>query len=355
MVRSRSYIATPPGATIKEQLNDRGMSQKEFSVRMDMSEKHISRLINGDVQLTPETAERLELVLGVPARFWNNLEGIYREKLLKIKAEESMDTDSEIVKLFPYNEMAKYGWVPKTSDTKERVVNLRKYFEVVDLSLLGDEQITKIACRRLGITEKSDLALMAWAQEAKIIARDIQTLPVDTKGLTSIVPEFKKMTLLQPTEFCPEMKKKLAYYGIALVFLPHLKGSFLQGASFYDGNKIVMGLTNRGRDTDKFWFSFFHELAHIILGHISKTGGLTKSDEDAADRWSRDELISKSDYDRFKRMSDYSKKSILLFAQNQGIAPGIVVGRMQKDHLIEHNLMNDLKEQIDIEIMIKDN
>ena len=69
-MRSRSYIATPPGATIREQLNDRGMSQKEFAVRMDMSEKHISRLINGDVQLTPETAVRLEMVLGVPAKFW---------------------------------------------------------------------------------------------------------------------------------------------------------------------------------------------------------------------------------------------------------------------------------------------
>ena len=45
MVRSRSHFATPPGATIKEQLNDRGMSQKEFAVRMDMSEKHMSKLI----------------------------------------------------------------------------------------------------------------------------------------------------------------------------------------------------------------------------------------------------------------------------------------------------------------------
>ena len=40
MVRSRSYIATPPGATIKEQLKDRGMSQKEFAARMDMSEAY---------------------------------------------------------------------------------------------------------------------------------------------------------------------------------------------------------------------------------------------------------------------------------------------------------------------------
>lgn len=59
MIRSRNYIAVPPGATIKEQLDDRGMSQKEFAARMGMSEKHISHLINGSVQLTPETAYRL--------------------------------------------------------------------------------------------------------------------------------------------------------------------------------------------------------------------------------------------------------------------------------------------------------
>ena len=74
MVKSRSFIATPPGATIKEQLIDRGLSQKEFALRMGMSEKHISKLINGDVQLTPEVAVRLEMVLGVPAKFWNKLE-----------------------------------------------------------------------------------------------------------------------------------------------------------------------------------------------------------------------------------------------------------------------------------------
>ena len=94
MVRSRSFIATPPGATIKEQLNDRGMSQKEFAARMDMSEKHISKLINGEVQLTPEVAVRLEVVLGVPAKFWNNLEAVYREKLIKVEAENAMDADA---------------------------------------------------------------------------------------------------------------------------------------------------------------------------------------------------------------------------------------------------------------------
>lgn len=96
MVKSRSYIATPPGATTKEQLRDRGMSQKEFATRMDLSEKHVSQLINGKVQLTLDIAVRLETVLGVPAKFWNNLEAIYREKLLKVEAENSMDEDDVI-------------------------------------------------------------------------------------------------------------------------------------------------------------------------------------------------------------------------------------------------------------------
>ena len=79
MIQSKSILAVPPGTTIHEQLENRGMSQREFAQRMGMSEKHISRLINGKVELTPEVALRLESVLGIPAKFWNNLESIYRE------------------------------------------------------------------------------------------------------------------------------------------------------------------------------------------------------------------------------------------------------------------------------------
>lgn len=350
MVRSRSYIATPPGATVKEQLNDRDMSQKEFAARMDMSEKHISKLINGDVQLTPETAVRLEMVLGVPAKFWNHLEATYREKIIKAEAENAMDADVEMAKQFPYSEMAKFGWVPETREAKEKVVNLRKYFEIVELSLLGSEQITRIACRRLAITEKSDLALMAWAQEAKIQARDIQTAPINIKRLISAMSEIRKMTVLKPNEFCPKIKECLANCGVALVFLPHLKGSFLQGASFLDGNKIVVGLTARGKDADKFWFSLFHELAHIALGHVGQLNGTSEDDERTANKWSGDMLIASKDFETFRRNRDYSERNVLRFAKAQGIAPGIVVGRMQLEGMIQYSMLNHLKEKYEIMI-----
>ena len=350
MVRSRSYIATPPGATIKEQLNDRGMSQKEFAARMDMSEKHISKLINGDVQLVPETALRLEMVLGIPAKFWNNLEAIYREKIIKAEAENAMDADIEIAKQFPYSEMAKFGWIEQTKDAKEKVFNLRKYFGVVELSLLENNQITKIACRRLAITDKSDLALMAWVQEAKIKARDIQTAPINIKGLIDAIPEIRKMTVLKPQVFCPQLKKRLIECGITLVFLPHLKGSFLQGASFVDGSKIVVGLTARGKDADKFWFSLFHELAHIVLGHVGQSDGTSEEDEKMADKWAGDTLIKFEDFERFKNKGDYSERSVLRFAKDNGIAPGIVVGRMQSEDVIKYSMLNNLKEKYEIAI-----
>ena len=90
MLESKSYIATPPGAAIQEQLDDRGMTQEEFARQMGISEKHISKLINGEVHLTPEMAEKLEMVLGVPASFWNKLEAIYQENLAKVRNELRM-------------------------------------------------------------------------------------------------------------------------------------------------------------------------------------------------------------------------------------------------------------------------
>ena len=172
MIRSNTYIATPPGSTIKEQLEDRGMTQKEFATRLDMSEKHISKLINGEVILTAEMAVKLEMVLGIPASFWTSLEAIYREKLIKIQQENDMETDKQIAKQFPYNEMVKLNWVEEANSIEEKVINLRKFFEIVKLTLLTNNKLTRIACRRLNETTKADYALIAWAQKAKLEARN---------------------------------------------------------------------------------------------------------------------------------------------------------------------------------------
>ena len=117
-----------------------------------------------------------------------------------------------------------------------------------------------------------------------------------------------------------------------------------------DRNKIVVGLTARGKDADKFWFSLFHELAHIVLGHVRQLNGTSEEDEKAADVWSGNTLIKADDFERFRKESDYSERSVIRFAKEQGIAPGIVVGRMQREGMIEYSMLNNLKEKYEIAV-----
>ncbi len=91
MIRSRKTAAIPPGESIKEQLEYRGMSLREFSCRMDMSKKLSIKLLNGDIPINIDIAKRLERVLGVPKSFWINLEKIYKEDLAKVIGENEAD------------------------------------------------------------------------------------------------------------------------------------------------------------------------------------------------------------------------------------------------------------------------
>ncbi len=94
MIRTKT-IAIPPGETIREQLEERGLTQKELARLMGLSEKHVSRLVNGKVILTPETAALLEKALEVPARFWLALEAGYRADLLKVERETAALKEDE--------------------------------------------------------------------------------------------------------------------------------------------------------------------------------------------------------------------------------------------------------------------
>ena len=345
MMRSRSYIAVPPGATIKEQIEDRGMTQREFASRMDLSEKHVSRLINGEVQLTPDVAARLEMVLGLPARFWNTLEANYRETLQKVCAENEMDEDIERSKLFPYKEMENFGWVAKAEKSQDKVIELRKFFEVAQLGILEKKRLYPgIACRQLAVTEKADLALITWAQKAKLEARTRQTDTINLKKLSESLPEIRAMTRMKPEQFCEKLTALFAQCGVALILLPHIGGSFLHGATFYDGKKIIVGMTMRGKDADRFWFSLFHEIGHILLGHIGNCEGTTEEGEAEADQFAKTTLIPEGEFMEFIEQGTFrNRKGVLEFSARIAISPGIVVGRLQKENYIPYTWLNDLK------------
>ncbi|MHB8961887.1 MAG: helix-turn-helix domain-containing protein [Saccharofermentanales bacterium] len=348
MIHSNNTMAVAPGATIREQLDIRGMSQKEFALRMDMSEKHISHLINGKVELSHGVALRLESVLGLPASFWNNLEALYREQLSRVEAELDMENDEIIASIIPYAKIASFGWVPPTRKIKEKVSNLRSFFEVAKLGLLEDLCIPGIAYRTNGASTTSNYALAVWAQKARIEARKSSVKPINIAQLREDVPKIRNLTVLDPSEFCDQLSELLDNSGVAIVYLPHINGSFLHGASFIDGNQVVLGLTVRGRDADRFWFSLFHELYHIINGHIHCTHPTTPEQEKEADCFARDTLIPMEQYNNFVQRNSFSRDDIIQYANKINIASGILLGRLQKENRVPYDWYHDLKIQYQI-------
>jgi HTH-type transcriptional regulator/antitoxin HigA len=72
-------IAIPPGEYLLEEIEARGITQKELSKRMGRPLNAINEIINGKKTITAETALQLEGVIPeISARFWLNLETDYQ-------------------------------------------------------------------------------------------------------------------------------------------------------------------------------------------------------------------------------------------------------------------------------------
>ena len=91
----------------------------------------------------------------------------------------------------------------------------------------------------------------------------------------------------------------------------------MHGATFYEGSKIVIGMTIRGKDADRFWFSLFHEFGHIILGHINSSEGISCEDETEADNFARECLIPSKSFEEFVKNNSFTKKSIIDFSKRK--------------------------------------
>lgn len=81
VTKTKSYpdIAIPPGEYLAEEIEERGITQKELARRMGRPLNTINEIINGKKAITAETALQLEEVMPeIPARFWLNLETDYQ-------------------------------------------------------------------------------------------------------------------------------------------------------------------------------------------------------------------------------------------------------------------------------------
>ena len=261
--RSKTFTAVPPGMTIKEVLEDHHMTQKELAARLGLSEKHISKLINGEVPLTQDVAIRLERVLDIEASFWNGLEAAYREAILKVEYENSIDEEINFAKPFGYAKLARLGIVPETKKAAEQVNNLQKFFEVASLKHVTDEMVMPLVYENIkDMDPDKKSAIYTLVQITKGRARFVEVNPYNAELLENFISKIKDLSSEPLIGVKEPLKDMLAACGVIIVYLPIIDNITSTCITYSKGNSIVLGIPTE--DSEAFWTLLGEALHNLV-------------------------------------------------------------------------------------------
>ncbi|MCW8102641.1 ImmA/IrrE family metallo-endopeptidase [Streptomyces tauricus] len=199
-------------------------------------------------------------------------------------------------------------------------------------------------------------------RQAELKARALRCEPYDRSTLLELLPQLRALTVEEPALWLTEIPRLCARAGVAVVFVPAPPNSRVSGVTrWLTPEKVGVALSDRFKKDDHFWFTLFHELGHVLL-HGKRLTFIddTRRDDDAtpegdrsedeADTFAADTLIPPEHAAAYQRLAQRPTPftKIEAFAHQAGIAPGIVIGRLQHDKALDWKHGYKLKRTIEI-------
>ena len=332
--------ALPPGYLLRDELNARSISQAELAMRTGLSPKHINQVINGVVPLSAEVALVLERVLGVPSHIWNGMEAEFRDAQVRHITQDRFRRYIEWARKFPISELVTYNKIAAGDDGPVLVGRLLAFFGVADPEAFAELWNERSAAFRRTTQHKVDFyATATWLRLAELAAAEITLEPFDGKAFANLLPGLRALTKLPLTKALPELQQQAAATGVAVVRIPEIPGTRACGATRWNKSTYpIVVLSGRYKTEDSLWFSFFHEAGHIIR-HAKKMTYIRPEDgagddelETEANEFAADTLIPPSATDQLGRL--HTASEITAFANQIGVDPGIVAGRLSNDKVL---------------------
>ena len=341
------YLVTP-GEVLEEYLETSGMTQAELAIRTGLTKKTINEIIKGKSPITTETALKLERSLGRPAHFWNNLERQFQEDRTRLAEKDRLQSRLDWLKRVPVSAMVKLGWIAKKADRVSQLEEVLRFFGVASPEQWETVWLEhQIAYRQTKRFETCAESVSAWLRKGELEAHQITCERFDKKRFQETLDKIRDLTREPPAVFRPRLEELCASVGVAVVFVPELPKSRVYGATRWLGDKAVIQLSLRYKSNDHLWFTFFHEAGHIIKHGRKEVfvegNGLEGEKEEETNVFARDKLIPPAALRRFLARWNRSHAQLESFAREIGIAPGIVVGRLQFEGEMPNTHGNKLK------------
>jgi len=345
-----------PGEYLEEVLESREIKKRDFAERAGLSVKAVSQIINGKSLYSPDVALLFEKTLDIHAEVWMNMVEAYQLfQARKKELERLKNTQTrEWVKKFPVADLKRLGIIPNTRKIEIVADSLLRFLGVSDPNSWEMYHGQRaVLYRKSAQFKEHEEATAVWLHLAEREAEQIDTKLFEKDTFRAVLQEIRGLTVLPTKKTFPRVRDLCASAGIALVKVPELKTTHISGASrWLSQNKAMIALSLRYKTNDHFWFTFYHEAAHILL-HGKKAIYIdAENNRDAggeemeADRYAGNLLIPQGEYSTFIKEGNFFPKNIQAFAGKISIHPGIVVGRLQHDGYIEHGWHNGLKEKL---------
>ncbi len=351
-------IAIPPGELLGEELEARGMSQQDLARRMGRPAQMLNELIHGKKALTPETAIGLEKVLGIPASFWTNSESSYQLVRSRIEERERLEREARTwLPEFPVAEAARRGLLAVKPRAKpwEKAHALLQFLGYGSFAQWEAQTATVAGLRVTDAKRASRGALAVWLREGENDGHEQAAGPYDETRFREALKALRSYTASGPDVFPGQMRERCAEAGVVVSFIrEYPKANATGAARWLQPDKGHIQLSLRHKTADVLWFSFYHEAEHLLGGRfkgarIDGMRGIERDagEEAACDAFARDILISGGDWSAFTGGERFSERAVRAFAEESGVHPGIVVGRLQHERFIPFSSLNHLKMRLE--------
>ncbi|WP_121666196.1 HigA family addiction module antitoxin [Mesonia aquimarina] len=355
----KKSLLSCPGDSIQEHIDHIGMSQAELAERLGRSIPKLNELIKGKAPITKETATKLEYVLGVSASFWLNLERTYQDELLEIEQMEHLELCQEWVSTFPLAKMKSFGLLPNTRKKPELADSLLKFFRVASPKQWSDIYNGSSLAFKIELRHTAEpQAISVWLRLGELQAEKIKVTEFDKKALRHCLEQFQDIAYRHADTWLEELQALCASCGVALVYTPCIAKAPIYGATRWIKNNSIplIQITDRQKDYNAFWFTFFHELGHILY-HGKKDifiDGIesikpNKEKEDEADSFAARMLLSEKERNELFNYFSFDKELILELSEKFKKHPGIIVAQVQREHkhLYKDIRLNSLKTKVE--------
>ncbi|MGI6787235.1 MAG: HigA family addiction module antitoxin [Acholeplasmataceae bacterium] len=334
-----------PGDTLLEAIQDRNITQKELAIRTGYTEKHISTVISGQKSISAEFAKSLEYALNISASFWRNLQTNYDLEVVDFNEKHNITEQERKIarEIKPTIELL-IGKSLKADKGLESVYTIRKLLGVSNLNSIIN--LNPAQYRAQFTKNTSDYVIYTWQYLIEEKVQNQTNNILDVRKLKDNLNQIKEIMHQDSVQHISLIRKILNDCGILFTVEKHGKNTPINGLTTRTKtNQVMIALTIRGKFVDVFWFTLFHEIAHVINGDYLKKPEVWEKDsliENRANKFASDTLIDPKKYLRFVKTGNFNDYAIEIFARENGVLKTIVYGRLMHDKIIPWN--NNLRE-----------